>query len=133
MPTKMSENFTFHFNGEPISLIEPFRTGWTWVKIEKVIYNEPATIVIWSDGEKTVVKCGEDEPFDPEKGLAMAICKRVYGNTGHYNDEIHRWSVPYTEAKVEKELKKRREEFVEKLNQFHERMQEKEAKDGENT
>ena len=32
-------------------------------------------IVIWEDGEKTVVKCSE-ESFDKEKGLAMAIAKR---------------------------------------------------------
>lgn len=27
--------------------------------IERVIYNAPATIILWSDGEKTVVKCHE--------------------------------------------------------------------------
>lgn len=27
--------------------------------IERVIYNAPATIIFWSDGEKTVVKCHE--------------------------------------------------------------------------
>ncbi|MCR2034387.1 hypothetical protein [Adlercreutzia mucosicola] len=27
--------------------------------IERVLYNAPATIIFWSDGEKTVVKCHE--------------------------------------------------------------------------
>ena len=56
----------------------------TYFKIEKVIYNNPATIVFWKDGTKTVVKaCGDDE-YDPEKGLAMAISKKALGNKGNY-------------------------------------------------
>lgn len=44
--------------------------------ITNVIFNDPATIVFWSDGTKTVVKCCEDDEFDEEKGLAMAVCKK---------------------------------------------------------
>ena len=51
--------------------------------IKKVIFNKPATIVYWADGAKTVVKCADFDIFDPEKGLAMAICKRVYGEEFH--------------------------------------------------
>lgn len=53
-------------------------------EIDRVIFNGPATIVFWADGTKTVVKCKEDEVFDEEKGLAMAVCKKLYGNTGRY-------------------------------------------------
>lgn len=58
--------------------------------IKNVIYNDPATIVFWSDGTKTVVKA-EDEPFDPEKGLAMAIAKKHFGNEGNYYDIFREW------------------------------------------
>ena len=58
--------------------------------IKNVIYNDPATIVFWSDGTKTVVKA-EDEPFDPEKGLAMAIAKKHFGNEGNYYDSFREW------------------------------------------
>lgn len=51
--------------------------------IKKVIFNDPATIVFWADGTKTVVKCADFDIWDPEKGLAMAICKRVYGEEFH--------------------------------------------------
>ncbi len=51
--------------------------------IVKVIFNDPATVVIWEDGSKTVVKCN-CESFDPEKGLAMAIAKKALGNEGNY-------------------------------------------------
>ena len=58
--------------------------------IKNVIYNDPATIVFWSDGTKTVVKA-KDEPFDPEKGLAMAIAKKHFGNEGNYYDIFREW------------------------------------------
>ena len=59
--------------------------------IKDVIFAPPATIVYWSDGSKTVVKCSEKDVFDPEKGLAMAIAKRCGGNKGNYYKEIQNW------------------------------------------
>ena len=75
--------------------------------IKDVIFAPPATIVYWSDGSKTVVKCSEKDVFDPEKGLAMAIAKRCGGNKGGYYKEIQNWveksgkkypGKPYTES-----------------------------------
>lgn len=66
--------------------------------IKEVIFNDPATIVIWADGEKTVVKCQNGEPYDPEKGLAMAITKRALGNKGNYFDEIKKWTKKYKKS-----------------------------------
>lgn len=75
--------------------------------IKDVIFAPPATIVYWSDGSKTVVKCSEKDVFDPEKGLAMAIAKRCGGNNGSYYKEIRHWveksgkkypRKPYTES-----------------------------------
>ena len=75
--------------------------------IKDVIFAPPATIVYWSDGSKTVVKCSEKDVFDPEKGLAMAIAKRCGGNKGSYYREIQNWveksgkkypGKPYTES-----------------------------------
>lgn len=57
------------------------------VRIEKVIFNNPATIVFWTDGTKTVVKA-IDEPYDEEKGLAMAVTKKFFGNKGNYYNNI---------------------------------------------
>lgn len=52
-------------------------------KIDHVIFNDPATIVFWEDGTKTVVHAN-NEAFDKEKGLAMAIAKKAYGNGYDY-------------------------------------------------
>ena len=65
--------------------------------IETVIFNDPATIVFWNDGTKTVVKV-QNEKFDPEKGLAMAIAKKYFGNHGNYYNEFKKW-LPVEEAK----------------------------------
>ena len=46
-------------------------------EIDRMIFNDPATVVIWKDGKKTVVKTQKGEKYDPEKGLAMAVMKRV--------------------------------------------------------
>lgn len=55
-----------------------------YFEIERVIFNPPATIVIWKDGTKTVVKCN-GEKFDQEKGLAMAISKRALAVGNRYH------------------------------------------------
>ena len=49
-------------------------------KIKNVIFNDPATIVFWSD-----------DTFDPEKGLAMAISKYFFDNAGYFNDVFKKW------------------------------------------
>ena len=58
-------------------------------KIIKVLFQEPATIVFWNDNTKTVVKAQDGEPFDKEKGLSMAIIKKMCGNKGNYNEIFH--------------------------------------------
>ena len=65
-------------------------------KIKNVIFNKPATIVFWADGTKTVVKC-ENENFDPEKGLAMAIVKKVMADNHSYYNEIFKKWIPKEE------------------------------------
>ena len=63
----------------------------TAASIKNVIFNPPATVVYWTDGTKTVVKCNENDIFDPEKGLALAVAKRCAGNHGAYYAEIRHW------------------------------------------
>lgn len=70
------------------------------IQIKKVIFNNPATIVMWSDGTKTVVKCSERDTYDPEKGLAMAIAKKSFGNKGNYYKELKYW-LPKEESEAQ--------------------------------
>lgn len=77
--------------GSPTSFYGFGATSPIHLRIEDVKFNGPATIVFWNDGTKTIVKCGEDDVLDREKGLAMAICKKVMGNKGNYYNEFKKW------------------------------------------
>lgn len=59
--------------------------------IENVIFNDPATIVFWNDDSKTVVRAHGGDKFDPEKGLAMAFAKKLFGNNHDYYIQFKRW------------------------------------------
>ena len=59
--------------------------------IEKVIFNDPATIVYWKDGTKTVVKCQDGDVYDKEKGLAMCVAKKFFGNKGNFNKVFNKF------------------------------------------
>lgn len=75
--------------------------------IKNVIFQNPATIVYWTDGTKTVVNCMDNveakmktrdgkkiivnkprksDSYSKEIGLAMAIAKKWAGNQGNYNN-----------------------------------------------
>jgi hypothetical protein len=59
--------------------------------IKKVIFNDPATIVLWKDGTKTVVKCQKGDTYDKEKGFYMCVAKKALGNRGNFNNEFKKW------------------------------------------
>lgn len=96
--------------------------GFGLPKVTRVIFNGPATVVFWDDGEKTVVKCSEcgdgrclmargyereaDEPalwrpffckihFDPEKAVMAAMLKRLYPN---FQNVLRAWVADEDEA-----------------------------------
>lgn len=101
-PTELAMDLQDHLNNKSVP------------EIKNVMFNPPATIVLWSDNTKTVVKCQEGDEYDPEKGLAMAIVKKMYGNTGKYCEIFKKW---------EKERKKREEEFTKRwLKESHNAM-----------
>lgn len=52
---------------------------------KKIIFNGPATIVLWDDGTKTVVKCQDGDTFDKEKGVALCFMKKSLGNKSNFN------------------------------------------------
>lgn len=61
----------------------------------KVIFNNPATIIFWSDNTKTVVKATH-EPYDKEKGIAMAYMKKIFGNKSRYYTEMQKMIERYS-------------------------------------
>ena len=67
--------------------------------IKDVIFNNPATIILWKDGTKTVVKCQEGDIFNPELGFLAAVLKKLCGNKGNYNDVVKKWAYPNDQRK----------------------------------
>ena len=70
--------------------------------IKDVIFSAPATIVLWKDDTKTVVKCGEGEKYDPEKGLALCIAKKALGNNYDYYEPFKKYLGKYQKKKSKK-------------------------------
>lgn len=68
--------------------------------ISRVIFNDPATIILWTDGTKTVAKTHDDDAFDPEKGFAVACAKKLLGNGGAFRWEFAKWA-PVDKAEAE--------------------------------
>ena len=50
-----------------------------YLAYERIIFNDPATIVLWADGTRTVVKACKEDKFNKEVGLKTALLQRVFG------------------------------------------------------
>lgn len=74
--------------------------------IDRVIAQDRAIIVFWKDGTKTSVKCSDQEKFDYEKGLAMAILKYVFGNKYYTNMMSLIEKYPHAKSTPKKSKKK---------------------------
>lgn len=72
------------------------------LKPKRVIYNDPATIIVWEDGTKTVVKCGSDCVYSEYGGFCAATTKKVFGS----NNAIRRAAgLPKEKRKKPEEIK----------------------------
>ena len=97
MPPKNEDKFTIKTTGVGMAL-HPIPNIWSHVSLEPVnkfeirdvIVNYPATIVLWEDDTKTVVKC-ENEDFDLEKAIAMAFARKALGNKYGYYNVFKKW------------------------------------------
>ena len=90
--------------------------------IQKVIFNGPATIVLYVDKfgneRKVVTKCSEWDEYDPEKGLAIAFSKILLGDD--FRKTFQKW-MPEEELSLAEsyfsELQKLVRKFKEQLGE----------------
>ena len=99
MPTNGFYNL---FNLEPLTNIEsltsydftltykPQKTNYP--EVDRIIFHNPATIVFWKDGTKTVVKCMKDEPYSEYYGFLCALGKKIYGTNAKLTRMIKQFS-----------------------------------------
>ena len=74
-----------------------------YIKIRKVIFSGPATIVFWNDGSKTVVKCTKGDHLNYEMGIAMCALKKLFGDSYlDFKKDLKKWT---PEKKKEPEVK----------------------------
>lgn len=92
------ETLSFEVAASPSNLVESF--GPT-PKIKDIIFNPPATIVFWDDNTKTVVRAQGDDIYDPEKGIAMAISKKILGNNYDYYHTFAKYLKKYDKQQKE--------------------------------
>ena len=59
--------------------------------IKNVYFNDPVTVVLWSDGTKTIVRCQDGDTYSKETGLALCISKKALGNKSNFNDIFKKW------------------------------------------
>lgn len=73
---------------------------WGIPDIERIVFSDPATIVFWEDGTKTVVKCMKGERFERYAGFAAACMKKLFGSTSRAKSIMNDLAVE--QVKVEK-------------------------------
>ena len=56
--------------------------------VKKVILNGDVTVVLWNDGTKTIVRRDKNDVYDPEKAILACMAKKLYENTGIFNEVI---------------------------------------------
>lgn len=61
-------------------------------RVKNVIFNNPATIVYWNDGTKTVVKCDPRDTYSKEAGLSLCYMKKMLGSSRAFNDVLKEWT-----------------------------------------
>lgn len=69
--------------------------------IDKVIFNPPATIVIFKDGTKEVVKCSEGDEYSSENGFAQAMMNVMFGSRSQLKSFIRKNEIACEINKVE--------------------------------
>lgn len=73
--------------------------------IKDVIFSDRVTVILWKDGTKTMVRAGENEKYDPEKGFAMAVAKKMFGNEGNYYEVFKKYVPVYHYVADKKDTK----------------------------
>ena len=87
----MIEDCPFFCESEPFKLEN---------EIVKVTFNDPATVVFWKDGTKTVTKAHNGDKFNPETGLALCIV-RYLTNNRNYSKVFDKWLPKTRTCKLE--------------------------------
>lgn len=80
--------------------------------IKRVVFSDRKTIILWTDGSKTMVSCAEGEQLDPYMGFCAAFTKGFFGSK-HQVEKI----VKNAEYQPSKKTKKKISEVLKWLRE----------------
>lgn len=98
-------------------MLTPFSTKqFKGPAFNRIVFSGRATILLSDKNDKTVVKCQEGEPYDPEKALLTALFIREYGKNAYHDlmDICHETYVECGEPNKPKSKKKTAKKAVSK-------------------
>lgn len=98
-------------------MLTPFSTKqFNGPAFNRIIFSGRTTILLGDKNDKTVVKCQEGEPYDPEKALLTALFIREYGKNAYHDlmDICHETYVECGEPNKPKSKKKTAKKAVSK-------------------
>ena len=98
-------------------MLTPFSTKqFNGPAFNRIVFSGRATILLGDKNDKTVVKCQEGEPYDPEKALLTALFIREYGKNAYHDlmDICHETYVECGEPNKPKSKKKTAKKAVSK-------------------
>lgn len=105
-------------NAEKYAL-EKYMNYMNYLNIQRVIFNNPVTVVIWKDGTKTIVRAKDGDKYDKEKGLALCVMKKVFGNKSKFNNILHEWVDKDDEEEYSRKFKKLEKECIKKAKKIN--------------
>lgn len=82
-------------------------------EVKNFIVNGNSCVIVWEDGKRTVVHCGEGETFDRYTGFMACVCKRLFGGTGNAKSLMNAKDPDYQNAIKEAEELRAKEEAEE--------------------
>jgi len=89
-----------------VPFTEEIFVGYIVPEVKSIAFHEEnkTTVVRWSDGTKTVVRCGEGENWSEYSAFVAALAKRMFGSTSAVKKIIDRCDL--------KKIAQRKEEAV---------------------
>lgn len=61
------------------------------IPISRVVYSKDTTVVYFTDGTKTTVKCSSKDTYDRQTAIAYALVKRIFGKIGRYDEKTKKF------------------------------------------
>lgn len=96
-----SKDGVFWFQDANLTPYKEPSTALTSNDVKNVIFSGGKTIVLWADGTKTIVTCGEGDVFDPYAGFCAAVTKRMFSTTRNAMRALEKTSKTATPKKKE--------------------------------